>query len=291
MNREVGVETAVSDYREFPPPLPLARHLLCLWTSMNTGSGDESTHPMVVPDGCIDIILINNEAPMVVGPWTIPFVARDGCGTVIVGARFHPGCGPGLLGLPASTLLNQSVPLNAIWSNAECAPFVGITDQQSLPARRSAMEMALLNRLTHADAVDETMNAAIQWLAANPHGRIEQLGEWIGLGGRQLQRRFATAVGYGPKLFQAVLRFQRLLHLAVRTSAPRNLAQFSADVGYADQAHMTREVRRFSGSPPTVALRSARCALRLSGLLKTAGHVDPKGRLSDLFKTDAGTPM
>jgi hypothetical protein len=39
-------------------------------------------------------------------------------------------------------------------------------------------------------------------------------------------------------------------------------------VGYADQAHMTREVRRFSGSPPTVALRSAICALRLSELLK-----------------------
>jgi hypothetical protein len=49
---------------------------------------------------------------------------------MIVGGRFHPGRGPGLLGLPASTLLNQSVPLNDIWSKAESAPFVRICECQ-----------------------------------------------------------------------------------------------------------------------------------------------------------------
>jgi len=68
-------------------------------------------------------------------------------------------------------------------------------------------------------------------------------------------------------MFQSVLRFQRLLNLAGSTNAPRSLAQSSVDAGYADQAHMTREVQRFSGSPPTVLLQSARCALRLSDLL------------------------
>ncbi len=84
------------------------------------------------------------------------------------------------------------------------------------------MELALLDHLAHAGAVDEAMHAAIHRLAAHPHGRIEQLSQWIGLGKRQLQRRFATAVGYVPKLFHGVLRFQRLLDLSVRTSAPRS---------------------------------------------------------------------
>jgi transcriptional regulator GlxA family with amidase domain len=102
----------------------------------------------------------------------------------------------------------------------------------------------------------------------HPHGRIEQLSKWIGISSRQLRRRFATAVGYGPKMFQSVLRFQRLLNLAGRTSAAPNLAQFSVAAGYADQAHMTREVRRFSGSPPAVLLPSAQSALRLSDLFE-----------------------
>jgi AraC-like DNA-binding protein len=94
----------------------------------------------------------------------------------------------------------------------------------------------------------------------------------LGISSRQLQRRFVSAVGYGPKTFHSILRFQRLLSLSGRTSAPRSLARVSAEAGYADQAHMTREVQRFSGAPPTVTLSFARCALGLSDLVKKAGH-------------------
>jgi hypothetical protein len=32
-----------------------------------------------------------DERAMVVGPWTVPFVARLTAGTIITGARLHPG--------------------------------------------------------------------------------------------------------------------------------------------------------------------------------------------------------
>ena len=136
------------------------------------------------------------------------------------------------------------------------------------------MEAALLNRLADADPIDERMSAAIKWLACHPYGRIERLSQWIGISSRQLQRRFATAVGYGPKMFHSILRFQRLLSISDHTGAQRNLAQFSADAGYADQAHMAREVQRFSGTAPTVLLQSARCALGLSDLVKKTERLD-----------------
>jgi len=246
--------------------LPLTRHLVCLWTQKILGSRDEFAQ-RVLPDGCVDIVLINDETPMVIGPWTEPFVARLAAGTMIIAARCRPGQARSLLGLPASALRNQSVPLGDVWGRTASVPFARIADEASLAARRFAMEAALLGRLSHAEPVDEAANAAIRWISEHPHGRIQQLSQWIGMSSRQLQRRFTSAIGYGPKTFQSVLRFQRLLTLAGSTGAPRNLAQSSADAGYADQAHMTREVQRFSGSPPTVVLRSARCALRLSDLL------------------------
>jgi AraC-like DNA-binding protein len=110
--------------------------------------------------------------------------------------------------------------------------------------------------------------AAIAWLARHPRGRIQELSQWLGLSNRHLQRRFAAAVGYGPKVFQSVLRFQRLVSLSNRASNRLNLAARSWEAGYADQAHMTREVRRFSGIQPTVLLDSAGAALELSGLLR-----------------------
>jgi AraC-like DNA-binding protein len=154
-----------------------------------------------------------------------------------------------------------------MWSSTASARFARVGDQPNLSARISAMESALLERLAHPGPVDHAICAAILWLAAHPHGRISQLSPWLGCSSRQLRRRFASAVGYGPKTFQSVLRFQRLLSLATRAAAAPSLAQFSMDAGYADQAHMTREVQRFSGSPPTVLLRSARCTLSLSSLL------------------------
>jgi AraC-like DNA-binding protein len=266
MNCDVDVTRAVSDYTEYSPPLPLARHLVCLWTQKIRGSRDEFAQ-RVLPDGCVDIVLINDVTPMVIGPWTEPFVARLAGGTMIVGARCRPGHAPSLLGLPVSALLNQSVPLSEVCGSVASSAFERIAKERTIEARKSAMEFALISRLSHGDPVDEATSAAIRWLSYHPHGRIQQLSQWIGVSSRQLQRRFTSTVGYGPKMFQSVLRFQRLLNLAGSTNAPRSLAQSSVDAGYADQAHMTREVQRFSGSPPTVLLQSARCALRLSDLL------------------------
>jgi AraC-like DNA-binding protein len=270
MSRDAPASSPVSDYREFPPPIPLAGHLVCLWTQAITGSSSEFAQ-RVLPDACVDIVLINDEPPMVIGPWIAPFVARLPAGTMIIGARCRPGHAGRLLGLPASALLNQSVPLSAVCGSVASIAFERIAEERTIAARKSAMELALLSRLSHSDPVDQATSAAIRWLSDHPHGRIQQLSQWIGVSSRQLQRRFTSTVGYGPKMFQSVLRFQRLLNLAGPTSAPRSLAQSSADAGYADQAHMTREVQRFSGMPPTVLLRTARCALRLSDLLKATG--------------------
>jgi len=275
----------VSDYREYPAPAPLAGHLFCLWTqSISASPCSYAQH--VLPDGCIDIVLINDDAPMVIGPWSEPFIARLAPGTTIVGARFHPGRAPGLLGLPASKLLNQSVRLRDVCGSAVEAQFARIARQPELPARRLAIAAALLDRLAHPAPLDQTVIAAVQWLAAHPHGRIEQLSRLMGISSRQLQRRFSNAVGYGPKMFQSVARFQRLVHLA----GPRNnkrghtsaFVQLSADAGYADQAHMNREVRRLSGGAPARLLRSVESPLRMSGLFGQS-PARPHFSESDIF--------
>ena len=99
--------------------------------------------------------------------------------------------------------------------------------------------------------------AGIQWLSRHPQGRIEQLSRWIGISERQLHRRFSAAIGYGPKMFQSVLRFQRLLKTARERGAEQGLADLAASAGYADQAHMTRDFQRFANLRPTELLRSA----------------------------------
>jgi AraC-like DNA-binding protein len=257
---------AEPSYREYPPPAALADHLVCIWTQV-VPHGGEPLSQRVLPDGCLDIVLVNGETPLVAGPWTEPFTVRFAPGTAVIGARWYPGRAPSLLRLSAAALLNQSVALGDVWSHTSSAPIEQIAGEPTLAARRAALEAALLGRLGRAAAPDGAMRAAVRWIARHPRGRVGQLSEWLGISGRQLQRRFAVAVGYGPKQFQSVLRFQRLLRLATHTPGLRTISQLSAAAGYADQAHMTREFQRFAGLTPSQMLRTADSALALSDLL------------------------
>jgi len=256
-----------SIYREFRPSTDLAPYLVCLWTQ-NTHSKTEFAQ-RVLPDGCVDVLLINGVG-MVIGPWTKPFVANLPPGTNILGARIHPGLASSLLGIPASELLNQSLPLCDIWGSARTSEFARIADQSTLRVRMSAMGALLMMQGGIARPADKAIRIAIQWIARHPHGRVEELSDWLGISRRQIQRRFTIAVGYGPKRFQSVLRFQRLLHRASNEGAQGNLARLALDADYADQAHMTREVQRFSGKPPTSLFQFSKSTLALSGLMPTA---------------------
>src|SRR5215471_18459980 len=80
----------VSEYAEFLPPAPLATNFRCLWSQTITGLRGVYEH-RVLPDGCIDIVFINEEPPVLVGPWTVSLVVQLSARSSITGARLHPG--------------------------------------------------------------------------------------------------------------------------------------------------------------------------------------------------------
>ncbi|EST36312.1 hypothetical protein N566_16500, partial [Streptomycetaceae bacterium MP113-05] len=75
---------------------------------------------------------------------------------------------------------------------------------------------------------------------------VAEAADAAGLSERQLRRRALDAFGYGPKTLARVLRMRRALQLA-ESGAP--FAQVAVVTGYADQAHLAREVRALTGRP------------------------------------------
>jgi methylphosphotriester-DNA--protein-cysteine methyltransferase len=75
---------------------------------------------------------------------------------------------------------------------------------------------------------------------------------------RQVRRRFKAAVGLSPKALERVLRFQRLLAL-IHTGgwSSLGLERTAAALGFADQAHLTRECVRLSGLPLAKLIRQS----------------------------------
>jgi transcriptional regulator GlxA family with amidase domain len=72
---------------------------------------------------------------------------------------------------------------------------------------------------------------------------------------RQLLRRFDAAVGYGPKTLHRVMRFCRVVDAMYAGRGCVDLAAVACQTGYADQAHLTREVTKMAGVTPAALAR------------------------------------
>jgi AraC-like DNA-binding protein len=220
-------------YRELSPPHELAHLVRCLW--VRTGTGET----LVLPDGCLDVIVRDGRAS-VAGPDTGPVPGLVDPGEVVIGLRLRPGAGGAALGVPADELRDRRVPLEDLWgrSGRELGELAG-DDPVALAA---ALAPWLL-----AAAPDPRVLEAARRLSRAPATPVRALADAIGLGERHLRRRFDAAVGYGPKTFARVARFRAALGL-VRSGHP--LASAALAAGYADQAHMTREMTALAGRTP-----------------------------------------
>jgi AraC-like DNA-binding protein len=255
-------------YRERPPPAALAGQIRRVW-SETVGERADDPAARVLPDGCIDLVWIAERPPFVAGPATGPVFTAARPGSTTVGLRLQPGLAANLLGVAAHELLNAELPLAELWGRAWSEQ---LTWDAEAPAeeRIAGLQRLVQQRLERAGPGDLLVAAAARWLTRHPDAGLGRLYELSGLSDRQLRRRFEGAVGYSPKTYQRIVRFQRWLRLA-RASPPvaRSLSDLAAAAGYADQAHLTREATRLAGLPP---------AALLAGRGSAAGPLDTAGR-------------
>jgi AraC-like DNA-binding protein len=81
-----------------------------------------------------------------------------------------------------------------------------------------------------------------------PHGRVSDLAGHVGKSVRTVQRRVRTSTGCPPKRFLAVQRFRRSVYEIA--AGGDGLSGIASDLGFSDQAHLTREFRRHAGVTP-----------------------------------------
>ncbi|MFE5044871.1 DUF6597 domain-containing transcriptional factor [Streptomyces sp. NPDC056637] len=213
-----------------------------LWTRTVTPGGDGAgPAPDVLPDGCMDLLWTEGRL-FVAGPDTHAYRPGFSGATRFAGIRFFPGTAPAVLGVPARELRDRRVDLADLWPSDQVRRLTERVDAAHNPA--AALETVALER--GAAPPDAVLAHIVASLGA---GRtVAETADSAGLGARGLHRRSLAAFGYGPKTLARVLRLQRALALA-RGGVP--LAETAARAGYADQAHLARDVRELAGVPLT----------------------------------------
>ncbi|MDC2960826.1 helix-turn-helix domain-containing protein [Streptomyces gilvifuscus] len=194
----------------------------------------------VLPDGCMDLLWHDGRL-LVAGPDTHAYVT-DGAPGPWTGVRFFPGTAPSILGVPAHELRDRRVELAALRPAAEVrrlTALVAAAPEPALGLEESALRLAAAG--TSPDPLLRQLVAALD--AGRPVGRA---ADELGLTARQLHRRSLVAFGYGPKTLARVLRLQRAVGMA-RQGVP--FAETAARTGFADQAHLARDVKELAGVP------------------------------------------
>lgn len=108
----------------------------------------------------------------------------------------------------------------------------------------------LLRRTAHRRPVDpEVARTWRRTLSGRGRVRVDGLAGEVGWSRKHLSARFTAQLGITPKRAARLVRFDHAAHLLAAGLAP---AAAAAQAGYADQSHLHREVRAFTGLTPTV---------------------------------------
>jgi AraC-like DNA-binding protein len=185
-----------------------------------------------------------------------------------LGVRFRAGCFRPFWGAPISQLSDRVVPSVRVFG-----PLAEKTRQEIMLAESDAemvshAESLLFSALPEPDPVAEQVARLVALITSDSSlQRVDQLSGVSGLSVRSLQRMFADYVGVSPKW---VMRRARLHEAALRADSgePVDWAALASDLGYADQAHLTRDFTATIGVPPrryAAAPLSAGTVRRFSG--------------------------
>jgi AraC-like DNA-binding protein len=152
-----------------------------------------------------------------------------------------------LLGLPAGELAALDVDPAEVLGSTELVERVraaGTWDE-----RFAAAEDVLLRAAGTGEPAPEVAEAWRLTLASGGRLRVADVARRVGWSERHLTARFRAETGLGPKQAARVVRFDRARRALAARPRP-GLAGLAAATGYADQAHLTRDWRAFTGLSP-----------------------------------------
>lgn len=240
-------------YSERPVPAAAGWLLDCAW-SRRVSEGPNEPY-RIVPDACADVIWHRESGRLfVAGPDTRAHVSRLAPGE-LVAVRFRSGRAPAGLGVPADAVRDERVDLAHLWPERAGRLADALAATTSMAGAQQVLGAAVFatasGRASGASRVEPDPAVPALLRLAGDGARVGAMADAIGLTERQLHRRCLAAFGYGAKVLQRVLRFDRAMRLA---RGGGELAVVAYRAGYADQAHLSREVRTLAGVSPTQLL-------------------------------------
>ncbi|RSC93482.1 helix-turn-helix domain-containing protein [Tenacibaculum singaporense] len=173
------------------------------------------------------------------------FIVKSDFG--IFGVFLQPYAIPVLFGLPSTEIKNELPDLVSLLGQDGR----DLTEKMML-AKDNLERLSIINhfleqRLSQFER-PEVVKATKIIFDTNGQINIKQLSEKLCLSQRQFERKFKEHVGFSPKSFSRIVRFNALLGKYKKENM--SLTEIAYDFGYYDQAHFIQDFKQFSGYNP-----------------------------------------
>lgn len=167
-----------------------------------------------------------------------------------------------LAGRPLRELARQVVGAGELALRASLAE--ELAEAPDWAARFAIVTRALERRLVDAAPPCDVVTWALGRIDARRGAvRIDELAAELGFSRKHLHERFLRDVGLPPKRYAEVRRFDHVLE-RLRAGGVPSFARLAAELGYADQSHLARDVRRFSSLSATALATALRDPIGLA---------------------------
>lgn len=163
---------------------------------------------------------------------------------------FHPYGLHHFLGIPAHELQDQIISLQEVWGSQAVELHEQLADTETIPARYHLLNHFFARFLwTLSTPSQPLIEASVRFILKNK-GLVSagQLVRFTGYTERHLERKFAECIGLTPKKFGTIVRLHTSLR-QIRTSC-EHLTAIAYDRGYADQSHLNKDFKKYTGLTP-----------------------------------------
>ncbi|KMQ68304.1 AraC family transcriptional regulator [Chryseobacterium sp. FH2] len=252
-------------HKEFYPPEELQDTIKCFWYN-NNDFGETETSFEVIPDGYAEIIfhfgsgcrislngkLQNLPSPFLVGLLNQPIHFHTKNRLEIIAIRCFPWTVFDLLGL-ASNKNGVHIfehPIAKLHSALQ-----SFIDKNKIEEAVNLVKEYFLNTQVSTDSL--LYKAGIAMRKANGAIPVNQIANAAHATVRTLERKFKQSSGHTMKDVSGLMRFEQVRN-KLWLKPGSNLAELAIESGYTDQAHLSREFRRYSGTTPSKFARKAK---------------------------------
>jgi AraC-like DNA-binding protein len=240
-------------YREFLPHPSLRPYIDAYWT-VESEDRYPTTH-RIYPDGCIDIIINLGEdfstdshqftmktgGIYLVGTMTRYKDTVRQPGSSLLGIRFKP------LGFPSFYKFHSlhEIKDDTVEFDPRLVPEIHELVRDPFPTLDKFFHKKLN---THPQRLNHLLN---DMSSRKGNFSIEALAKDHSVTTRQLERNFKNYIGVSPKEYANFLRYRNAAHLIANSTGKNDLLDVALVAGYYDHAHMTNEIRRYTGVAPS----------------------------------------